>query len=55
MFLALELVAFPLGAGALIALCTIPVFPHQSRWGKLGDMKDTVFGMLFITWLIGTM
>jgi hypothetical protein len=55
MFLALELVAFPLGAGALMALCSMPLVPYTSVLEKIKETREIALGVAFMTWLVGTM
>jgi hypothetical protein len=53
--LALELVTFPLGAGAFMLFCAAPLFTQNPILSEIVKRRDIAFGALFMTWLVGTM
>lgn len=54
-FMALELLVFPLGIGMVIDACTVPLFSDASLMGRLSKLRGAPFGVLFVSWLVGTM
>jgi E3 ubiquitin-protein ligase MARCH6 len=54
-FMALELVLFPLGIGMVIDACTVPLFAGASLAGGLRHLRTAPFGVVFVSWLIGTL
>lgn len=55
MFMALDLLFFPLGIGMLLDLALLPLFPGGSLKSHIALLKMYPVGALFITWLGGTM
>lgn len=54
-FMALELALFPLGIGLIIDACTIPLFSKASLMGRFRQLRGAPFGVLFVSWLVGTL
>ena len=54
-FMALELLVFPVGIGMVIDACTVPLFAGASLVGRLRHLRAAPFGVLFVSWLVGTL
>ena len=54
-FMGIELVVFPLVIGTVINICTIPLFEGGSLSSRVTDLHQGPFGVIFISWLVGTL
>ncbi|ORX38932.1 hypothetical protein BD324DRAFT_617907 [Kockovaella imperatae] len=55
LFMGVELIVFPLVIGSVINLCTIPLFDGASVERSFEHLRNSPFGVIFVSWLVGTM
>ena len=54
LFMALEMVMFPIVAGTAINYSLIPLFEGVTVATRIEQLRHTPFGLIFVNWIIGT-
>lgn len=55
LFMGIELLVFPIVIGVVLDVCTLPLFEDASISSRAQSWSSAPFGMIFMTWLVGTM